>query len=232
MALSVYHRGEESYFGQEPQLAVSQRIGFAEMIFRLLAEHPPAAAELKVFELILNLSIDHGPNTPSAEAIVAATQAGQTIGEAVAAGVREINDTHGGAQEALMPILYKIVKEDTKPKITVAGFVAKKAKLPGFGHRLYTKIDQRAELILETLQKNNLGSDYITATRTLAEELNKQTGKILPLNIDGAIAVALCAFSWPPALGKAVFIIARTPGLCGQYFNAHMTNVNNTHERI
>jgi len=49
--------------------------------------------------------------------------------------------------------------------------------------------------------------------------LEIQKGQKLPLNIDGAIAVALCSFGWDPKLGKAVFIIARTPGLCGQFLN-------------
>lgn len=190
------------------------------MIFCLLAEREPATAKLKVFELILNLSIDHGPDTPSAKSVIAAAQAGQPIGEAIAAGVREINDIHGGAQEALMLILRKIVEGGAEPEAVVAEFVTKKNRLPGFGHRLYTKIDPRAELILQTLQENNLGEDYLVAVRALAEELNKQTGKTPPLNIDGAIAAALCAFGWPPALGKAIFIIARTPGLCGQYLNS------------
>jgi len=50
-----------------------------------------------------------------------------------------------------------------------------------------------------------------------SKELEAQKGKKLPLNIDGAIAVALCSFGWDSKLGKAVFLIARTPGLCGQY---------------
>ena len=223
MALSINHSGEgrEILFGQESHLAVSRKRGFAEMIFWLLSERQPNAAELKVFELIFNLSIDHGPNTPSAKITIESAKAGKTIGEAVAAGVREINDTHGGAQEALMPILYKIVKEKAKPEAIVADFVKKKIRLPGFGHRLYKNTDPRAELILDTLGANNLGRDFITVARNLAEELRRQTGKVLPLNIDGAIAVTLCAFGWPPALGKAVFIIARTPGLCGQFINHH-----------
>lgn len=220
MALSLRHQDTEAKLGESSHLKLSRERRFAELIFELLSERQPTAEELRVFELILNLSIDHGPDTPSAQATIAAARAGETISGSVAAGIQEINDIHGGAQEVLMPLLYKIVKEGITPEAIVAEFVAKKSRLPGFGHRLYTQTDPRAELILQTLQESNLGQDYIIAVRHLGEELTKQTSKILPLNIDGAIAVALCAFAWPPELGKAVFIIARTPGLCGQYLNS------------
>jgi len=219
MALSVNHKGGTVWFGLESHLEVSGRHSFAEMIFWLLSERQPISGELKVFELMLNLSIDHGSDTPSAKMTIRSAKAGKTIGKAVAAGVGEINDTHGGAQEALMSILYKIVKEKAESKTAVAEFIEKKIRLPGFGHRLYRNTDPWAELILDALRDNNLGRDFVTAARNLAEELNRQTGKVLPLNIDGAIAVALCAFGWPPTLGTAVFIIARVPGLCGQYLN-------------
>ena len=109
--------------------------------------------------------------------------------------------------------------EDLRGYEIVQDYLLQKKRIPGFGHRFYTEVDPRAELILEMLQKNDLGKDYVTAARHLTEELKQQTGKILPLNIDGAIAVALCTFNWSPKLGQSVFIIARTPGLCGQYLN-------------
>ena len=220
MALSVNHRGQEALFCNESHLGVSQKKRFSEMIFWLLSEHQPTISELTVFELILNLSIDHGPDTPSALAIISTAQAGKSISEAVAAGISQINDTHGGAQELLMEILYKMVKEKIPAKTIIDDYLNRKARVAGFGHRLYTEFDPRAELIINTLEKQKLGQEFISAGRRVGRELFKQTGKKLPLNIDGAIAIALCAFGWSPALGKAVFIIARTPGLCGQYLNA------------
>jgi len=37
-------------------------------------------------------------------------------------------------------------------------------------------------------------------------------GRRLPLNVDGAIAALMCDLKIDPALGKAFFIIGRTPG--------------------
>ena len=80
--------------------------------------------------------------------------------------------------------------------------------------------DPRAQQIFEKLVEEGFSDEFIKIAREIKMELFKQSGKLLTINIDGAIAVALCTFGWPSKLGKAVFIIARTPGLCGQYLNA------------
>ena len=67
---------------------------------------------------------------------------------------------------------------------------------------------------------NKFSDEFIKIAQDLENELEEQKGSKLPLNIDGSIAVVLCTFGWPSKLGKAVFIIARTPGLCGQYLNS------------
>ena len=191
MSLTVNHKDNESYLGDKPLLKLAREKNFSELIFILLAEREPSKDELSIFELILNISIDHGPDTPSAKAVIEKAKGGENIGEAVASGMREINDVHGGAQEALMPILYKIVKEKLSAENIVKEFVENKKRLPGFGHRLYKDNDPRAELIITTLVENGLGEDYVAASRALQKSLKDITGKTLPLNIDGAIAVAL-----------------------------------------
>jgi len=219
MALTVNHKDKESYLGDKPFFPLAKGKSFSELIFILLAEREPKKEELSVFELILNLSIDHGPETPSAKALIEKTKNDESIGESVAAGIREINDSHGGAQEALMPILYKIVKEKMSAEDIVSEYKKEDKRLPGFGHRLYKESDPRAELLIETLQEKSLATDYIAASHDLQSALVKIIDKKLPLNIDGAIAIALCSFNLPAVLGKPVFIIARTAGLCAHYIN-------------
>ncbi|OGE14539.1 hypothetical protein A3F00_00755 [Candidatus Daviesbacteria bacterium RIFCSPHIGHO2_12_FULL_37_11] len=220
MAKTITHdETGNAKWGDEDHLQVTQSRSFASLIFELLSEKVPTDFELKMFELILNLSIDHGPDTPSAMPVVEAAKAGKTISEAVASGILEINDVHGGAQERLMETLYEI----ENGKLIIENFVKQKLeageRIPGFGHRIYKDVDPRAQLILETLKENGFGDEFVDIARELEKELESQKDSRLPLNIDGAIAVVLCSFGWPARLGKAVFIIARTPGLCGQYLN-------------
>lgn len=206
--------------GRQDYLQVAQSRSFASLIFELLSEKVPTDSELKVFELILNLSIDHGPETPSAIPVVEAAKSGKTISEALASGIMEINDTHGGAQEKLMETLYEVRSMKYEVRSLVEEALKEGRRIPGYGHRIYKDSDPRAQLILETLKENGFSDEFIKIAQDLEHELETQKGSKLPLNIDGAIAVALCSFGWPAKLGKAVFIIARTPGLCGQYLNS------------
>lgn len=221
----------EAKFGEQDHLQIAQSRTFSEMIFELLSEKLPTKEELQLFDLILNLSIDHGPDAPSAAATIEAAKEGKSLGEAVAAGVAQINDQHGGAMEPLMEILYYCHSEEQSDEESptnvgssvqnlVENYIKEDKKIPGLGHRLYKDQDPRAELLMGTAISLKVGEEYIQAVREIRDEFEKQSGKSLVVNIDGAIAAILCGFGWPSKLGKAVFIIARTPGLCGHYINA------------
>ncbi len=220
MAKTITHQDLKSLWGNEDHVQVSQNRSFASMIFELLSEKVPSEEEEQIFTLILNLSIDHGSETPSAIKVIEAAKAGKTISESVAAGINEINDIHGGAAEPLMDIIYEIKKGGVTASQLVKEYREQDKRIPGFGHRIYKESDPRAKLLLNELQTNLGGEEFIAIARDLEAELALQTGKTLPINIDGAIAVVLCTLGWEPRLGKAVFIVARTPGLIGQYFSS------------
>lgn len=219
MAKTVTHdENLTPYFGNEELLQVAQTRKFSDIVFELLSERTPTEAESKIFAFILNISIDHGPETPSALETIKAAKEGKNLSEAVVAGIMQINSSHGGATEPAMELLYKIKSAKLKVQNLVKEYIEQDKRLPGFGHRIY-KIDPRTQVIFQMLQQANLGEEFISIAKELETELSSQKGRKLPCNIDGAIAVALCCFGWEPSLGKAVFIIARTSGLCGQYLN-------------
>lgn len=219
MAKIVTHQDTRSFFGEEDLLQEAQSKSFPQLIFEMLSEKVPSEQELAIFELILNLSIDHGTDTPSTKKVIEEAEKGETISEAVSEGIEEINNAHGGAIEPCMEILYRVQGKGVSVKDIIEEKLAKDEKLPGFGHRIYKDLDPRAELIMEKLAFTQGSEEFIKIIYDLKNELKKQTGKDLVINIDGAIAVALCVMGWEPRLGKAVFIIARTPGLCAHFLN-------------
>ena len=72
---------------------------------------------------------------------------------------------------------------------------------------------------MNTALENGIGEEYVKIVNALRDELEKQSGKSLPVNIDGAIAAVFCGFGLKPESAIAIFIIARAPGLCGHYIN-------------
>ncbi len=222
MAITVTHADENNeaspaMFGGHELLEYSKDINFPALVFESLTGRAPTSAEAKIFNLILNLCFDHGPGSPSATTTIAATREGKGMGEAVGAGVGEINERHGGAGEPLMKILYDVRAGKTDIKEVVEQYAKEGKRMPGFGHRVYKDVDPRAKLLLKVVRENNVGIEFINELENLHRELNAQWGKSLPVNIDGAIAATLCGLGIEPEVGKAVFIIARSAGLCAHY---------------
>jgi len=220
MAKTIVHNELNAMWGDRDHLEVAQTKSFIEMIFEMLSEREPKEGELKVFELILNLNIDHGPDTPSAVPTIAAAKEGRGIGEAVGIGLHQINAHHGGAVEPCMELLYKVERGEIAVEELVSEYLNEGKRMPGFGHRIYKETDPRTQLVFETLEENGFSGRFIEIAKSIAAELEKQKGIPLPINTDGGIAVALCAFGWEPKLANAVFIIARVPGLCAHYINS------------
>lgn len=222
MTTTVTHgENNEPYFGKRPLITVAGVSSFAGMVYEMISGKIPSQSELELFELILNLSIDHGPDSPSAKATIVATKTRKGIGESVAAGIAVINEKHGGAQEPMMRLLYEMRDGKSAAEI-VSAHISLKKHIPGFGHRLYTK-DPRAESILKKVCDLQLSKTFIIFARELEEELSRAITKELPINIDGAIAVALCTLNWKPQWSTSVFIIARSAGLSAHAINHSVT---------
>ncbi len=219
MAKTITHQDNNAYWGDEDHLQVAQNRSFASMVYELISEQTPTPEQAKIFELILNLSIDHGTDAPSAIATIEAAKEGKDMGEAVGLGMAQINDRHGGAMEKGMEFMLHVQNQRSILKEIVQEYLDNKKLIGGFGHRLYKDQDPRAELIISKLQEAGLGAEYIAIAREIEKALEEIKGAKLVLNIDGAIAVALLSFGWEPKLGKAVFISSRASGLCGQYLN-------------
>lgn len=218
MTKTVIHKNEIPYFGEEELLKIAPNRSFASMIYETLSGKKPTEEQSELFETILNISIDHGPDTPSAIEVIKNANEGKLITQSVAAGILQINDYHGGAIEPCMELFYRIKKEKLDVKIVVREYLSLDKRIPGFGHRIYT-VDPRSQLLFKLAKAKKVSQDYINLAQEIVLELKKAKGKDLPVNIDGSIAAILCAFDWEPRLGKAVFLSARVPGLCAQYLN-------------
>lgn len=224
MARTITHQDNDetkpALFGSKDHLEVSQTKSFAQMIYETLSEKTPNGEELKLFELILNISIDHGTGAPSAVATINAAKEGKSLSESVARGLMQINTSHGGAIEPCMEILYRVKGKGVRVKALVEDYLSQDKRMPGMGHRIYKDEDPRTKLIFEKMAEFGMNDEFIKIAKELESELETQKGKKLPINIDGAIAVLLCTFGWEPRLSNTVFICARVPGLCGQFLNA------------
>ncbi len=86
-------------------------------------------------------------------------------------------------------------------------------KIPGFGHPLHRPLDPRAERILELADTRGVAGRYVALTRALRDAVAETWDKPLTLNVSLPIAAVLLDLGYPPAVVKAVPILARTASL-------------------
>jgi citrate synthase len=155
MLVAAYDRLRKGKPVVEPDLSLSHAANFLWM----LNGEKPSATATKTFDLALILHADHELNASTfAARVIAATLS--DIHSAITGAIGALKGPlHGGANEAVMRMLFAIDKEGSDPVDYVAKQLAQKKKISGFGHRVYHTEDPRA-----------------THLRKMSEELGESSG--------------------------------------------------------
>src|SRR5262245_5470936 len=137
-------------------------LGHAANFLYMLTGQRPGRLETRAFDVALILHADHELNASTFAARVAAatlTDIHSTIVGAIGALKGPL---HGGANADVMRLLLEIGPEAGADKAVdvVRGKLAKKEKIPGFGHRVYHTEDPRA-----------------THLRQMSKDLGQRTGQ-------------------------------------------------------
>jgi len=115
----------------------------ANFLWMLNGEKPSETAT-KALDVALVLHADHELNASTfAARVIAATLS--DLHSAITGAIGALKGPlHGGANEAVMHLLYAIDQAGEDPVEHVRTMIANKEKISGFGHRVYTTEDPRA----------------------------------------------------------------------------------------
>lgn len=202
-------------------MALDEAIGresFPAMLLMLWRGDSATQEEADLLGACLVAAIDHGPLSPSAlvTRTIASTRAAPMSG--LAGGILAFSDLHGAVVSRAMRILASAPANGDLETWADEVFDTERAagrRLPGIGHRWHTH-DLRAERLLEVAAPLSEGRGD-AAVRALATSVSRHSGNAVPVNIDGALAVALTALRLDPAYGDFLFAIARSFGLAAHY---------------
>jgi len=86
-------------------------------------------------------------------------------------------------------------------------------RLGGFGHRLHKEDDPRQLRLFEIARATGLNEGYLDLVQAVRQALEVETGRRLPINIDGAYAALLCEIGFPPELANPLFLLSRSVGM-------------------
>jgi citrate synthase len=210
-------------------LELMKRATFTDHIFLLHHQRLPSEGERRLLDAILVGGADHGAGAPScAAARLAASGNRESLSAAIAAGILTIGDEHGGAGSSCMELIRQGLGRaragsrsfDAVAAELVGEAKQAKARLPGFGHRVHSKIDPRVAVIFGLAKGAGLEGDGIRFARALEAAIAAGI-KPIPLNIDGALAAVLVDLGFPALFGRLIFIISRVAGISAEVLEEH-----------
>src|SRR3954451_7759894 len=189
---------------------------FGDVTFLLLSGDLPKGNEGRMMEALLVSCAEHSLVAPSVDAARFVASSGVPLQAGVAAGMLALGDVHGGAVEEGADMLLEADDLHRDPgdaaKLMVARYAEERRRVPGYGHVVHDP-DPRGRRLFEVAKE--LGFRGRVCELALASDpaLKQQLGRELRMNIDGAMAALLLEIGLDPALGKALYVIGRAPGL-------------------
>lgn len=176
----------------------------------------------RVFNAILITLVEHGI-TPSA-LVARLTYAGapESLQAAVAAGLCGLGTVFVGTTEGAAKMLYEALPDASHEADlveiahnTVARFRDSKQIIPGIGHPVHKPVDPRTPRLFRIAEDNGMKGNYVTLMELIAEEAQRASGKVLPINATGAIGAICCEFGFPWKIVRGFGVMARAIGLVG-----------------
>ena len=200
-------------------------IPYPSVVYLLLKGELPTKEHGKMMDAILTACIDHGATPPSSIASRVVASGGVPLPTAVAAGILSIGDAHGGAIEKgakfLQEGILRLKKENKSTgemaKILVTESREQNKRILGFGHRIHTQ-DPRTKRLFTLANELKISGEHMALSSAIEKELALQTGKNLPINVDGAIAAISSDMGFDWRLGKAFFLLGRVAGLTAHVY--------------
>jgi citrate synthase len=202
-------------------------MGFAANFLYQLNGARPDALAVRAMDCALILHADHELNASTFAARVAAATL-TDIHSAVVAGIGALKGPlHGGANAEVMKMLLDFGEAATPEKVeaTIREKLARKEKIPGFGHRVYRTMDPRAvhlRQLSKDLGKRSGQSHWVEMSERI-EALVKGEKKLNP-NVDFYSASMYYALGIPVPLYTPIFAVSRTSGWTAHVLEQYANN--------
>ena len=193
-------------------------------LWMLTGEKPIPEAE-RALDVALVLHADHELNASTfAARVIAATLS--DVHSAIAGAIGALKGPlHGGANEAVMKLLYEIDAAGADPVEHVRGLLANKVKVSGFGHRVYKTEDPRAtHLRRMSKELGTAGGNARWYEMSEAIEGFVRGEKKLNANVDFYSASTYTTLGIDMDLFTPIFAISRMAGWAAHVIEQHDNN--------
>lgn len=192
--------------------ALIQEADFLSVLWLAWTGTRPTDAQKHLIQACLVACVDHGTDPPSAHVTRTVASCGKPIADSVAAGLLTIGPRHGNAASGASLWIREAVRSGHTSTMVVQQAIAEKRRLPGLGHPVYS-VDPRTVKLIELAKSLLTSTPHCDFALDVANVFQKEKGRPLPLNIDGALGAIFADLGAPTDLADSIFIAGRTIGL-------------------
>jgi citrate synthase len=202
-------------------------LGHAANFLYMLTGERPSGLATHAFDVALTLHADHELNASTFAARVAAATL-TDIHSAIVGAIGALKGPlHGGANADVMRLLLEIGKDAPleKAEEIVRAKLARKEKIPGFGHRVYHTEDPRATHLRQMSRDlgQRAGEPQWFQMSERIEALVKAEKKLNP-NVDFYSASTYYTLGIPIALFTPIFAVSRVSGWTAHVLEQYANN--------
>ncbi|HXE80500.1 MAG TPA: citrate synthase [Vicinamibacterales bacterium] len=208
-------------------IAPDPAMGFAANFLYMLSGRRPDALAVRAFDVALVLHADHELNASTFAARVAAATL-TDLHSAVVVGISALKGPlHGGANADVMNMLLEFGESATPERVesAIKARLARKEKIPGFGHRVYRTMDPRA-VHLRRMSRDlgrRAGQPHWYEMSERIEAVVKAEKKLNP-NVDFYSASTYYALGIPIPLFTPIFAVSRCAGWTAHVLEQYANN--------
>ncbi len=208
----------------EDPLPERENLTMAGNFFYKLRGEVPQDWQIRMLDTIFILYADHEFNASTFAARVTASTLADIYAAVTSACGTLKGPLHGGANEQSMRMLDEIKTPD-RAQAWLKDKLAQKAKIMGFGHRIYKKGDSRVPIMREIgrdLGKRTGKENWIPICEKLEQTMEHE--KHLCANVDLYAAPVFTMLGFDPALNTPIFAASRVAGWCAHVVEQHDHN--------
>lgn len=200
--------------GNDPVLPRDD-LGYSANFLYMLTEREPDPLAARIFDVCLTLHAEHTMNASTFSARVTASTLTDPYAVVASAVGTLGGPLHGGANEEVITMLEEIGSvENVRPYLDDC--LARKARIMGFGHRVYKVKDPRATILQKLAEQlfDKFGYDkyYDIAVEMERAVEEKLAHKGIYPNVDFYSGLLYRKMGIPTDLFTPIFAIARVPG--------------------
>ncbi len=215
--------------GEEP-VAPHPDLGLAANFLYMTRGERPTDAAVRVMDVALVLHAEHGSNASTFVARATASTLTDVYSAVVAAIGSLKGPLHGGANTAVMQMLEEIGSTQAVDAYIVDKLAEPKARIPGFGHRVYRVLDPRAAVLEEVSQKlaeESGDAKWFEMSQEMERVMDREMGrrgKGVKPNVDFFSASVYRMLGFPAEMYTPIFTVARVPGWMAHLLEQYADN--------